>query len=289
MRLSSLSPRRRALVIGVAALAVAGVATGVGLHAAGRSDHRAAAQDRLGPIVIVPGYGGSSAPLRSLAARLRADGRAVVLVALPDSATGPIAEQAAAVDAAVTRIERSGAPPVDVVGFSDGGLVARYWARHDGGSWRARRVVTLASPHHGTDLAAAVAGDGSAEGSGGDSGDGGGDAGGSQLCPAACRDVATGSALLTDLNAKDETPNGPLWVSIYSTDDGVVRPATSARLAGAVNIALQRVCPGIDVPHGQVPREALTVGIVRTVLGTALPRAPSATQCQALRSAGALS
>src|SRR5690242_6373365 len=121
MPLSSLSPRRRALVLGVAGLVIAGVAVGIGLRVTGGDAHRPAAQDRLGPIVLVPGYGGSTGPLLPLAERLRADGRTVVIVSLPGDATGPIAEQAAAVDATVTRLERAGDPPVDVVGFSDGG------------------------------------------------------------------------------------------------------------------------------------------------------------------------
>jgi triacylglycerol lipase len=264
--LSSLSPRRRVLVAAVAVLVAAIVAAAVAVRG-GSKAHPAAAQNDPGPVLLVPGYGGSLERLAPLAEHLRAAGRSVVLVSLPGDATGPLAGQATAVDAAVTSAERSGAPSVDVVGYSDGGVVVRWWARHEGGSWRARRIVTIASPQHGTDLAAAVAGDG-------------------RLCLPACRDVQPESRFLAELNAKDETPDGPRWVSVYSTTDGVVRPPDSARLDGATNIALQSVCPDDRSTHSEVPEDPLTIAIVTEALGTGPVRQPGIAQCSALRAAG---
>lgn len=40
--------------------------------------------------------------------------------------------------------------PVDLVGHSLGGLIARAWAQELGGAPRVQRLVTLAAPHHGT-------------------------------------------------------------------------------------------------------------------------------------------
>jgi triacylglycerol lipase len=265
--LSSLSPRRRALVVAVVALLAGAIVAVVVALRSGSDTHAAAAQDDPGPVLLVPGYGGSLERLQPLADHLRAAGRSVVLVPLPGDATGPLADQATAVAAAVRSAERDGAPSVDVVGYSDGGVVVRWWARHDGGSWRARRIVTIASPQHGTDLAAAAAGD-------------------TRLCPAACRDVQPDSRFLAELNAKDETPDGPRWVSVYSTTDGVVRPPDSARLDGATNIALQSVCPDDRSTHSEVPEDPLTVGIVAEALGTGPVPQPSAAQCDALRAAG---
>jgi triacylglycerol lipase len=47
---------------------------------------------------------------------------------------------------------RTGAPRVDLVGHSMGGLVARYYVTLGGGSPRVRNLVTLGSPHGGADL-----------------------------------------------------------------------------------------------------------------------------------------
>ena len=107
-----------------------------------------------------------------------------------------------------------GAPSVDVVGYSAGGVVARLWVADGDGAGTARRVVTLGSPQHGIDVAglAAVLAPGS--------------------CPAACQELTPDSPLLGRLNRGDETPAGPLWVSIWTTDDQVVTPATSASLDG---------------------------------------------------------
>ena len=44
----------------------------------------------------------------------------------------------------------SRAPQIDLVGFSMGGLVGRYYIQRLGGLQRVRRFVTLSSPHNGT-------------------------------------------------------------------------------------------------------------------------------------------
>ena len=89
-----------------------------------------------------------------------------------------------------------------------------------------RRAVTLASPHHGTDLAALA---GSL---------------GSTACPVACQQLDPDSDLLRRLNAEDETPAGPAWVALWTEDDKTVVPPDSGSLDGALDVALQDVCPG---------------------------------------------
>ena len=53
-----------------------------------------------------------------------------------------------------------------------------------------------------------------------------------------------GSELLRRLNARDETPAGPAWVTLRSTADQVVTPVDSAALDGALDVAVQDLCPG---------------------------------------------
>ena len=72
----------------------------------------------------------------------------------PVVATGDLDAQAEVLGAAArTALARAHATSVDVIGYSAGGVVARLWVRDHGGKSLARRVITLGSPHHGTDVA----------------------------------------------------------------------------------------------------------------------------------------
>ena len=266
--LAGLSPARRRLVVGVLVLVVvAVVVTGAALllgrpwDAAGREP---VAQEEPGPVLLVPGYGGSTASLQPLADRLAAEGRDATVVAVPGNGTGDLVAAADVLgEAAEATLERTGADSVDVVGYSAGGVVARLWAA-DGGADVARRIVTLGSPHHGTslaDLAGSAAPD---------------------QCPEACRQMTTGSPLLARLNAGDETPEGPAWVSIWTEQDQTVTPPESARLEGAIELSVQSVCAGARVSHGDLPRDPLVQAMVLEQLGVAAPAALGPDDCARL-------
>jgi triacylglycerol lipase len=223
-------------------------------------------QARPGPVILVPGYGGSQSALLRLAGRLAATGRSTQVLTLPDGGTGDLLTQADTLDTAVRTALRNGAPSVDVVGYSAGGVVARLWVRDFGGQPLARRVVTLGSPHRGTGLASLA---------------------GSLLpdaCPVACRQLAPDSDLLRRLNSGDETPAGPQWVSVWSTVDEVVRPPDSARLEGALDLTVQDVCPRSQVQHGDLPDDPVVQGIVLAELAATPTVALSAADCRRLSS-----
>ncbi|WP_091155418.1 lipase family alpha/beta hydrolase [Geodermatophilus africanus] len=266
--LAGLAPARRRLVVAVLALVVVAVlVTGAALllgRPSGAAGREPVSQGTPGPVLLVPGYGGSTAGLQPLADRLAAAGRDATVVALPDAGTGDLAAAAEALDeAAGAALERTGAASVDVVGYSAGGVVARLWAA-DGGAGLARRIVTLGSPHHGTalaDLAGQVA---------------------PEQCPEACRQLAPGSPLLATLNADDETPEGPAWVSIWTDQDETVTPPESARLEGALELPVQSVCPGARVGHGELPRDPLVQAMVLEQLGAAAPAALGPDDCARL-------
>ena len=206
------------------------------------------AQDQPGPVLLVPGYGGSTSALQVLADRLRGAGRAPTVLTLPGDGTGDLRDAAEVLaDAAVAAVA-AGAPSVDVVGYSAGGVTARWWVLEGGGDAVTRRVVTLGSPHHGTQLAGLGAG----LGLGG--------------CPAACRQLAPGSDLLRTLNRGDETPDGPQWTSVWTEQDEVVTPPDSARLDGATSVVVQRVCPGTALTHGDLPRSPVVAAVVLEAL-----------------------
>jgi triacylglycerol lipase len=254
--LARFSPARRRLVLAVLVLVIAAVAALTTVFVSSRSSGGPvppAAQESLGPVLLVHGYGGSRASLQPLADRLVDAGRDATLVALPDRGRADLNLSAQTLDQAVdAALERTGADTVDVVGYSAGGLVARLWVA-DGGAGRVRRVVTLGSPHHGTDvanLAVSVA---------------------PEQCPEACRQMASDSGLLARLNAGDETPDGPTWVSIWTTQDQTVTPPDSARLDGAANVPVQSVCADAQVTHGELPRTFLVQEMVLAELVAGAP------------------
>jgi triacylglycerol lipase len=263
------SPRRRVLVGLVLAVVVA-VALVVGVRVfADRGpdvdpDSRPS-QTALGPVLLVPGYGGSQESLRGLAARIEAAGRSAEVLALVGDGTGDLSAQVDVLDAAVDARIAAGAPSVDVVGYSAGGVVTGLWVARDDGAARARRVVTLGSPLAGTTLAAAGA------------------ASVPDACPVACRQLAPGSAPLAELARADVGALVP-WTSIWTTQDRTVTPPDSARLPGAVNVALQSVCPDSRVDHGGLPDDPVVAGMVLRALSTDPPSPP--TDCAALRAAG---
>jgi len=266
-RLSGMSPRRRLLGIVVAvavlAAAAAGVATGAA-HAPGGSgstgQQASPRQNQPGPVLLVPGYGGSTGALDSLAGQIRATGRSATVLNLPGTGTGSLVTDAALLNSAVNNALAHGAPSVDVIGYSAGGVVALIWARRDNGFNRARRVITLGSPFHGTSLAA----DAQAFVPG--------------ACPVACQQLAPGSPLLASLDVA--SPAGlPHWLSLWTTDDQVVTPPDSARLAGAIDVPVQSVCPGVSISHSQLPTNPDVTAIVLQALSAAPLRPPTPADC----------
>jgi triacylglycerol esterase/lipase EstA (alpha/beta hydrolase family) len=268
--LNSLSPARRRFVAGTAGLVVL-VAAVVGGTAAVRArqgrgpDVTPVAQDAQPPVLLVPGYGGATDDLEPLAAALRAQGRDATIVDLAGDGTGDLHLQAGVLQTAVEAALRGGARSVDIIGYSAGGVTARLWVQtYDGGSV-ARRIVTLGSPQHGSDLAS-LASDIAPD-----------------SCPEACRQLATDSDLVRSLNSGDETPEGPRWVSIWTTDDQVSVPPETAVLDGALDFSVQSICPSRRVTHGQLPDDPAVMAMVLTELRRTPPAVPPTSVCTASR------
>jgi pimeloyl-ACP methyl ester carboxylesterase len=262
---TGLSPRRRALLGGVGLLvAAAGVIAGV-LVSRGQPEPVAG---RPGAVLLVPGYGGSTGSLDQLAARIRATGLTAVVVPLAGDGTGDLTVQARVLNGYVNQAIGAGSGPVTVIGYSAGGVIAWLWDVDYGGQRRAGKIVTLGSPLHGARIAAVGTGFDPAE------------------CPVACQQLVPGSALLTQL--QESTGARPAWLSLWSTDDQTVQPPDSARLAGAVNVPLQSVCPGVDVQHSQLPTAPLVVGLVLRALAGSGVSPPAPGSCTSLEALGGL-
>jgi triacylglycerol lipase len=262
---TGLSPRRRMLLGGVGLLvAAAGVVAGV-LVSRGEPEPVAG---RPGAVLLVPGYGGSTGSLDQLATRIRGTGRTAIVVPLAGDGTGDLAVQARVLNGYVNQAIGAGSGPVTVIGYSAGGVIAWLWDVDYGGQGRAGKIVTLGSPLHGARIAAVGTGYDPAE------------------CPVACQQLAPGSALLTQL--QESTGARPPWLSLWSTDDQTVQPPDSARLAGAVNVPLQSVCPGADIQHSQLPTAPLVVGLVLRELASSGVSAPAPGACASLEALGGL-
>lgn len=270
-----LSQRRKTFLLAVAAVAVALAAVGgvalvrsgtdstPGEVAASRS--AAAVPDSAVPVVLVHGYGGTTDNMTTIAARLRAEGRSTLSVSLPEQGTVDIAVSVREVERVV---RASGAGVVDLVGYSLGGVVVRAWVRSDPAA-TPRRVVTIASPNHGAQLAETAA------------------AFDPNGCVEACAQLRPGSQFLRELNAGDETPGPTSWVALWTSLDQTVTPTESARLDGAVNVRLQDVCADSEVGHGSINRNPLPVGLVVLALRGDLLAPPAPSECAAVRALGA--
>lgn len=163
------------------------------------------------PVVLVHGIWDSAARLEPLRAGLASRGitRTIALDLRPNDGSVPIPELATQLDAAVREaLAGSGAARADVVGFSMGALVTRWWIQRGGGRDLARRFVSISGPHGGTHTAHALPLKGA-------------------------RDMRPDSALLRDL-ARDADPWGEVEVHcLYTPYDLMILPARSSVLHGA--------------------------------------------------------
>lgn len=95
--------------------------------------------------------------------------------------------------------------PIDLVGFSMGGLVSRYYVQRLGGINRVQRLITISSPHHGTLIAYGSRSTGSV-----------------QMRPE--------SVFLQDLNRDIEILEKINFTSIWTPFDLMIVPASSSQM-----------------------------------------------------------
>ncbi|WP_214368977.1 esterase/lipase family protein [Pseudonocardia sp. H11422] len=266
-----MNPRRRMLVLvltAVVLMAAVIVAVRV-LDSPGPTVAPSArpAQDVPGAVLLVPGYGGGRDGLLTLAGRVEATGRSAQVLTLAGDGTGDLSAQVEVLDAAVDAALGAGAPSVDVIGYSAGGVVAGLWVAREDGASKARRVVTLGAPLHGTDVAAAGA------------------ALSPDACPLACRQLVPGSAELTELDRARVGAALP-WLSVWTADDETVTPPDTARLDGAVNVPVQSVCAGVRVDHSTLPTDPVVTGLVLRAVSAGPLVGAGPGDCSSLRAAG---
>ncbi|MGV0105964.1 Lip, triacylglycerol lipase [Nostoc sp. DSM 114160] len=105
------------------------------------------------PVLLIHGIDDTEAVFHKMAAQLRLQGWSVYsLNLLPSNGDVGLDELAKQVADYVTT---TFAPEqrLDLVGFSMGGIVSRYYVQRLGGINRVQRFITISSPHHGTVVA----------------------------------------------------------------------------------------------------------------------------------------
>lgn len=138
------------------------------------------------------------------------------------------------------------ASKIDIVGFSQGPLAARWAIKY----WPDVResvddMVALAGPHHGSQFSNTMC---------------------LVPCIPAMQQMRVGSNFLAALNAGDETPGDISYTSIYSVTDDFVFPqlpqSVSEQYDGATNIKIQQLCPARVVDHLQMTWDAVAFALV---------------------------
>lgn len=129
--------------------------------------------------------------------------------------------------------------PFDLVGFSMGGIVSRYYIQRLGGIDRVQRFITLASPHHGTWVA--------------------------YLCQRpGCLQMRPDSAFLQQLNQEAVMLEQLDFTSIWTPFDLMIVPASSSQMQVGQNVQVP------VLTHAGMLTEAMSLAAVVAALSKPL-------------------
>lgn len=222
------------------------------------------------PVVLIPGWHGDPAAFDRMVPALEAAGLAVLdfdpsrpgaqALAYAPMADGQhipdlaVAVVAPAVERALARAGYPSAAAVDIIGYSMGGLVARYLIEKSGWAKRVGTLAMLGTPNHGT-IAAWVPGT----------------IGGFGRWNATGGDMRPGSPFLRSLGTAE--PAGERYIGIGGAPpwlpfryDGLV-PSESPFLSGDEHYL-------VPVHHGALPRDPQAIGLITSALGYKPPDLP---------------
>jgi triacylglycerol lipase len=160
------------------------------------------------PVLLIHGMKEDARKMEPLARYLRAHGREVYTTSLrPSLGQVGLDELAGQLD---TYVRETFAPGerFDLVGFSMGGLVSRYYVQRLGGLERVHRFVTISSPHQGSVLAWLIPNPGA-------------------------RQMRPGSAFLRDLDRDADQLQRVGFTSLWTPLDLIIVPAHNSIVPGA--------------------------------------------------------
>ncbi|MGC9503197.1 esterase/lipase family protein [Baaleninema sp.] len=158
------------------------------------------------PVVLVHGFGDTGAVFDRMAAHLSSRGKPVYAIDLVPSDGSVGLEELAQQLAAFVGDRIEGDRAIDLVGFSMGGLVSRYYVQRLGGVERVDRLITISSPHQGTWTAYA-------------------------LDRVGCRQMRPNSEFLVELDRDARNLLGQIdFTSIWTPYDLMIVPARSSQM-----------------------------------------------------------
>jgi triacylglycerol lipase len=220
------------------------LATGCAAGPAVRSQPQAHPASPPPPVLLVHGLHDTASGLGTMKEHLERAGWPVVRTASlePNDGSVGVPDMARQVARAAEALRaETGAARIDVVGFSMGALVTRFWLQRLGGRDQVRRFVSISGPHAGTMMAYLQPGEG-------------------------VKQMRPRSQLLRTL-ARDPTPFGEVEVYAFWTPlDLIIVPAVSSRLPGST----ERTFPVLL--HHWMRDDARVIGELIEVLGA--PGAP---------------
>ena len=178
-------------------------------------------------------------------------------------AMGDIAASAGQLSSEVNKVlSETGASKVDIVGWSQGGMMPRYYINNLGGASKVNMLVGFAPSNYGTNLDGVV-------NLLADFGELGVATALLSVTCTACVEQIQGSSFLTSLNQMP-TAAAVKYVVIETADDDVVTPYTNAFLpasANVQNITLQNQCPQDRSDHISIPYDSNALQDMINALG----------------------
>ncbi|WP_196073107.1 esterase/lipase family protein [Nakamurella alba] len=216
------------------------------------------------PVLLIHGtFSTASSNYGGLAYPLVETGRCVYAVDYGNQGTDAVGSSATEVAAAARQVlESTGSARLDLVGYSQGGLIVRTMLRDNGLADLVRVAVLIAPTFHGTTAPEVQA-----------------------LAPvcAACADQVAGSELLQRLDAGGDLDGAVRYAVVSSSADTAVTPTASQVPEGpadrVVSIVAEDQCPGLVTDHVAIPADPGVVNWVIAALETGGAPPPQALTC----------
>ena len=194
-------------------------------------------------ILLIPGYGGSLGALKPLASELEGAGYTVIYPDLGEM-KGDLKKYSDKVGELIKDSGERG-ERISIVAYSAGGLVARGALGDSEVEQYIGRVITIGSPHNGSEVARL------------------GSLIGGEICPISCKQMSPDSDFMRELMRPNDKER---WLSIRSSFDEVVTPSESSILSEVSNLEIGSICGEDGVTHSKLVSNKSTARLVISFL-----------------------